>query len=122
MQRPVRCWLSVLLAVCVVGCSTTQTHFRPLGPVYPARLANAPVELFESGAPSRPFERIARLDVHFEKTALVSTSHETALKALQAEARAAGADAIIDIDERRSRINETLVLHVTGTGIRYAAP
>ncbi|MEP7245260.1 MAG: hypothetical protein ABI885_16510 [Gammaproteobacteria bacterium] len=43
-------------------------------------------------------------------------------KRVQAQVRAAGADAIIDIDERRSRINETLVLHVTGTGVRYTAP
>ena len=117
-----RRWSLVLLAVCVVGCATTQTHFRPLGQVYPARPANAPVEVFESGTPSRPFERIARLDVHFEKTTFMSTSHEVAIKALQVQARAAGADAIVDVDERRSRINETLVLHVSATGIRYTAP
>ena len=107
------------MAVCVVACATTQTTFRPLGNAYPARAANAPVEVFESGAPTRPFERIARLDAHFEKTALIPTSLETAIAALQVQARAAGADAIIDIQERRSRINETLVLHVTGTGIHY---
>ena len=112
----------VLIAACVVGCSTAQVGFRPLGPTYPARPADAPVELFETGAPTRAFERIARVDAHFEHTAGISTPRERAIEELKKQARASGSDAIIEIRTQRSEVGETLILHVTGIGIRYTAP
>lgn len=44
---------------------------------------------------------------------------EAGLAELKKQARAAGADAIIDTRENRSRVHETFILHLTGTGIRY---
>jgi uncharacterized protein YbjQ (UPF0145 family) len=69
--------------------------------------------------PSRPFERIARLDTHFEKTHFIHTSDAAGMAELQKQARAAGADGIIEIREMRSRVGETFILHVTGIAIRY---
>ena len=110
-------WLAV--ALCVVGCATTQSGFRPLGKAYPPKPADFAVEVFESSPPTRPFERIARLDTHFEKTHLIYSSHAAGFVELQRQARAAGADAIIEVREMRSRVGETLILHITGIGIRY---
>jgi len=111
--------LTVGLALCVVGCATTQSGFRPLGATYPPKPADFKVEVFQTGAPSRPFERIARLDTHFEKTHFVHTTEATGMTELEKQARAAGADAIIEVRVMRSTVGETFVLHVTGIGIRY---
>jgi hypothetical protein len=116
----VRALAIALAALCVVACATSQGSFRPLGAEkYPAKPAAFAVEVFERQPPARAFDRIARLDAHYEKTHLIPTSRETALAELQRQARAAGADAIIEIEEKRSRVGETLILHVTATGIRY---
>jgi hypothetical protein len=110
------------LALCVVACATTQSGFRPLGQTYPPKPADFPVEVFESSPPTRPFERIARLDTHFEKTHLIHTTLAAGMAELQKQARAAGADAVIEVRELRSRVGETFILHVTGIGIRYIEP
>ena len=111
--------IGALLALCVAGCATTQSGFRPLGKPYPPRPTNFAVEIFETGEPQRAFERIARLDTHFEKTHLIYTSHETGMVELKKQARASGADAVIEVREMRSRVGETFVLHLTGIAIRY---
>jgi hypothetical protein len=106
--------------LCVVACATAQGGFRPLGTEkYPGKPADFTVEVFDGSVPSRAFDRIARLDAHYEKTHFIPTSRETAIAELKKQARAAGADAIIDIEEKRSQVGETLILHVTATGIRY---
>jgi hypothetical protein len=117
----VRALIVALMGLCVVACATTQGSFRPLGKTYPAKPANFEVQVLKS-TPTQPFERIARLDAHFEKTHFVSTSLDSAIEELKKQARAAGADAIIDIDERRSRLNETMILHVTATAIHFTEP
>jgi hypothetical protein len=109
-----------LAALCVVACATSQGGFRPLGTAtYPAKPADAAIEVFEAEPPSRAFDRIARLDAHYEKTHLIPTGRETAIAELKKQARAAGADAVVDVVEKRSRVGETLILHVTATAIRY---
>jgi hypothetical protein len=118
VRRPA---LAALLALSVVACATSQGKFRWLGPEYPAKPAGFAVEVFESGLPTRPFERIARLDAHFEKTGFMATWHQTGLEELKRQARAAGADGIVDIQEQHTQVGETRVLHVTGFGIRYTA-
>jgi len=112
--------IGALLALCVAGCATTQSGFRPLGKSYPPKPKNFAVEIFETGEPQRAFERIARVDTHFEKTHLIYTAHATGIAELQKQARAAGADAVIEVREMRSRVGETFILHLTGTAIRYA--
>jgi uncharacterized protein YbjQ (UPF0145 family) len=76
--------------------------------------------VFREGVPDRPFERICRLDVHLEKTHFVGSDLDDALPKLMTEARLCGADAIIEIEERRSRIAETRVYHVNAIGIRFS--
>ncbi len=115
----VRVVLTALVALCVVACQTTQSKFRWLGPSYPAKPATFAVELFESGMPVRPFVKIARLDAHFEKTGFMPTLRQTGIEELKKQARAAGADAVVEIREMHSHVGETLILHVTGIGIRY---
>jgi len=96
-----------------------QSRFSPLGKSYPPRPQTAAVEVFQTGAPAKPFERVSRLDVHLEKTHLVPSSFSDALPELEKQARLSGADAIIDIRESKSSIGETRIYHVTATGIRY---
>jgi len=117
--RGMRLVVASFTALCVVACATSQSGFRPLGSAFPAKPADFTVEVFESGAPTRPFERIARLDAHYEKTHLLHTSRDTGMADLRKQARAAGADAIIEVREMRSRVGETYILHITGIGIRY---
>jgi hypothetical protein len=107
-----------LIVLCVAACATTQGKFRPLGTTYPPKPGSFAVEVFET-TPDRPFERIARVDAHFEKTFFATTFRNTAIEELKKQARAAGADAIIEIDERRSQLNETLILHVSATAIHF---
>jgi hypothetical protein len=103
----------------VSGCATTQSRMSFLGEHYPPRAADAAVEVFRDGVPNKPFDRIARLDVHLEKTGFVKSGLEDALPELKKQARQAGADAVIEIQEIRSQILETMVYHVTATGVRY---
>jgi hypothetical protein len=111
----------LVFAFGVAGCATTQGTFRPLAQSQPPKPAGVAIEVFESGAPTRPFERIARLDAHFEKTHFIHTTHEAGIAELQRQARLAGADAVIDVRETRSRVGETFILHLTGTGIVYTS-
>jgi hypothetical protein len=115
----VRAFALALIVLCVVGCATTQGNFRPVGKTYPPKPASFAVQVFDGALPDRPFERIARVDAHFEKTFMAYTMHDTAIEELKKQARAAGADAIIEIDERRSRLNETLILHVSAMAIHF---
>lgn len=54
-----------------------------------------------------------------EKTVWTKSSFDEALKELRSQAQQAGADGIIDIQEKRSQLLETMVYHVTATAIRY---
>jgi uncharacterized protein YbjQ (UPF0145 family) len=49
----------------------------------------------------------------------MTSRFEDALPELEKQARQAGADAVIEIEERRSQVLETMVYHVTATGARY---
>ncbi len=105
--------------LCFSGCATTQSRLSFLAEHYPPHAADAAVEIFRDGVPNRAFSRIARLDVHLEKTGFVKSYFEEALPELKKQARQAGADAVIEIQETRSQILETMVYHVTATGVRY---
>jgi hypothetical protein len=110
--------LSALLCL-LSGCATTQSRISFLGEHYPPRATDAAVEVFRDGVPDKPFNSIARLDVHLERTGFVTSRFEDALPELKKQARQAGADAVIEIQEMRSQILETMVYHVTATGVRY---
>jgi len=76
--------------------------------------------VFQDGVPTRAFVRVSRLDVHIEKTDFRRASFEEALPELMKQARLSGADAIIEIQERRTWVVGSQAYHVTGTGVRYA--
>ena len=106
-------------AVLAVSCATSQSRFVPIGKAYPPRPEGSVVEVFRAELPSRPFERVSRLDVHLEKAFFAGSSLESALPELTRQARLSGADAIVDIRESHSMVGETKVYHDTATGIRY---
>ena len=120
--RPARvCTVAVIAAVLVAmaGCASTTGRYAFLDRPYPARPADAPIETFATGEPSRQYVRVARLDAHLEKTGFMPSSLTEALPELKRQARRAGCDAIIEITERHSEILETRVYHVTAIGVRY---
>lgn len=84
----------LLIILMVAACSTTQNRYVP-------------------------FERISRIDVHLEKTHFIYSDLEDALPKPQKQARLSGADAIIDIKERKSSVGDTQIYHVTATEIIF---
>jgi hypothetical protein len=106
-------------ALASAGCMTEQARYSFIDKSYPARPAGSDVEVFTGAPPTRAFTRVARLDVHIERTYFVSTSLDEALPKLKEQARRAGSDAIVDIVEKRSSVGEAKVYHVTAIGIRY---
>lgn len=109
-----------LLSLFVASCAT-QSRYRSLsnGPVAKPLPETYDVQVYVDTIPQRPFEKVSRLDVHIEKTHFVGSSLESALPELKKQARLSGAQGIIDIRETKSRLNETTIYHVTGTGIRF---
>lgn len=111
--------LALALGVLLVGSCTLQSRFVALEDPY-SPLPNAyPIEIILSGVPTRPYKRIARLDVHLERTHFLTSDLDDALPELKEQARRSGSHAVIEIEERRSSILETTVYHVTAIGIRY---
>src|SRR5438552_11543429 len=110
--------LSLCFLLLLTSCETPQARFSFVGAACPPRPKDYPIEVFETGSPTRPFTRVSRLDVHFEKTFFIGSSLKEALADLKRQARLSGADAIIEIEERKSMVGETKVYHVTATGIR----
>jgi hypothetical protein len=104
--------------VVLAGCASTQGRFAPLGEPRAAKPADAFVAVFASGVPACGFERVARLDAHLEKTGLMPSSMEEALVVLRKQARLAGGDGIIELQEQRSQLLETRIYHVTATAVR----
>jgi hypothetical protein len=107
-----------LAALALSACVTSQSRFVRLEAPQPPLPAEAPVSVFEAGVPDRPFVRVARLDVHLERS-FASFTVADAMPELLRQARLAGADGIIELQERRDAVAEAKVLHVTATGIRF---
>ena len=96
-------------------------RFSRLSGNYPPKPNDYTIEVIEGAAPTRPFEEIARLDVHIEHSFFDTPALKEVMPELLKQARLSGADAIINIQERRHVLNESRVLHVTATGIKYKA-
>lgn len=104
----------------LVGCATVDaTSFSLSEKKFPPKPVDHKIEIFTYSVPDRPFERIARLNFHSEKTFFVSTGLEAALRALKVQAREAGGDALIELNESRSMLNETRIYNVSATAIVY---
>jgi len=112
--------LSLVSSLFSMSCAGPEPgRFSRLEGVYPSKPNDYNVEVFQGDPPSKPFTEIARLDVHLENAFFAHPSLKEALPELQRQARLSGADAIIKIVERKSFLNETGVLHVTATAIKY---
>lgn len=103
----------------LAACTTQQSRYVPLDQSYGPLPSYFPVEVFRFGLPEKPFERVARLDVHLEKAYFLSSDFEDALPKLIEQARLSGSHAIIEIEERTSSVLETKIYHVTATGVRF---
>jgi hypothetical protein len=109
--------LALLCSAC--KSMSRQGHYMVLDRTYPSRSPDCSIELFMQNTPSRPFSKVSRVDVHLEETFFGSPSFEDALSELKKQACLSGADAIIEVQQRRSRVVEAEVYHVTATGIKY---
>lgn len=111
-----------LIVASAQGCST-QGLFVRLGDVdAPPLSEDYEVEVFKDAMPQRQYIEVARLHVHREVTHFIRSNLDDLLPELQRQARKAGCHAVFEIEERRSRIGETMVYHVIATGIRYTEP
>lgn len=112
--------LILLSATLLSGCASSQARMQPIGDLTrPARPAACAVEVWRTGQPSRPFIKVARLDVHREATYFLQPSFDDLLPDLKRQACLAGADAVIDIVETKGGYLETSSLHLTATAIVY---
>ena len=114
--------LVLAITLGISACSAHQARHAWLGPEYPPWPPGHPVEVFQDGLPTRPFVRVSRLDVHIEKGDFRKASLQQVLPELLKQARLSGADAVIEIQERRTWVIGSPVYHVTAIGIRYAEP
>jgi hypothetical protein len=101
------------------GCMTVQPAAFPIGRQRPARPEQSPVQLFKDAPPSRPYEEVARLNVHIEKTFFIPSAFAEALPQLEKLARQNGADAIISVQEKKSRLNETFIYNVSAIAVVF---
>jgi hypothetical protein len=119
MSKIARFLLLIAFAFCM-ACTSVQPRFSFLDKPYPEKPADFDVQLFRDSMPTVPFKKIARVEVHVEKTGFHGSSLEEVLGQLKEQARLAGADALIEFDERRSMIGETRVYHVIAIGIVFS--
>ena len=119
MPFPVRILGFCLLALLMASCATSQSRYAMLDKSFSPRPEGWDVQVFQNTAPSRPYLKISRLDVHLEKVFFLGSSLDGALPELKRQARLSGADAVIELQENRSMVGETRIYHVTATGIRY---
>jgi hypothetical protein len=111
--------LLIICAFIVGGCaSPPEGAAVKIGKTYPPRPADFPIEIFTSGQPSRPFERVAIIHSHREIHDDLSWRLEEMIPILKQEARAVGADAVIEIHKRTIR-DMAVTYDVSGVAIRY---
>lgn len=104
----------------LAGCASVQPVAIPLGDHrLPPKRSDATVLVFRDEAPTRPHTPVARLNVHIEKTFFVRSAFADAWPQLEALARQSGADAIMQIEEKSSRLNETFIYNVSATAIVF---
>lgn len=112
--------IAALGCVLLAGCVSVQPTAFPIGDKrLPPKPSTAAVQLFRDAAPPRAFSRVANLNVHIEKTFFLPSAFSEALPQLEQLARQHGADALIDVVEKKSRLNETFIYNVTATAIAF---
>lgn len=118
-SNKVRATLLALTGLLLAGCATMQPTAFPVGERRPPKPSAAVVEWFRDAEPTRPFEVVARLNVHIEKTFLIPSAFDEARPKLEDLARQHGADAIIRVEEKKSRHLETFIYNVAATAIVF---
>ncbi|MBS0632140.1 MAG: hypothetical protein JSS11_09520 [Verrucomicrobia bacterium] len=112
--------LALALAAGLTGCQSVQPTAFPVGTRHPApKPPQAVIQFFQDTKPARHYEVVAKLNVHFEKTFFIPTSMDEARPQLEKLAREQGADALIDIVEKKSRLNETFIYNVTANAVVF---
>jgi hypothetical protein len=111
----------IVLLFFLGGCvSSMQPTAFPVGNKHhAAKPPGTPVQLFKDSQPTRPFEAVAKLNVHIEKTFFIPSAFDEVLPKLEELARQHGADALIDVVEKKSRLNETFIYNVTATAVAF---
>lgn len=109
-----------VITLLLASCATTQSDFVTIGQSYAAKSMDHVIQVFGADEkPSRPFEVVAEVFTTKEATHFITYSMEDALVELRAQAREAGADAIMEIEEERSRHLETSKYLASGKAIRF---
>lgn len=114
----------VLVACVLTGCAASEVGtFTSLGPSRMPKPHDYHVDVFEATLPQRPFERVAILDAHCESQWFATPSlQDDVMPELIRQARAAGCDAIIEIQEKHLESPgnfETGAKHYTAIGVVY---
>lgn len=110
----------LVLSAGLSGCVSAQATAFVVGDKrLPPKPDQAPVQLYREAQPQRSFTVVAKLNVHIEKTFLIPSAFSEALPQLEELARHHGADALTDIVEKKSRLNETFIYNVTATAIAF---
>jgi hypothetical protein len=114
-------WLATAL---IVGCAAAEVSEHVfIKQEYPARSKHDAVKIFTNGLPARQFERAAIIDVQCESQFFNDPTIGKAIPLFIKEARAAGCDAVIEIQETKAPYHnwtvETRVKHYTGIGVVY---
>jgi len=112
----------LVLSLGLTGCiSSVQPTAFPVGDKHlAAKPSGTPIQLFKDAKPTRPFDVVAKLNVHIEKTFFIPSAFDEALPKLEELARQQGADALVDIVEKKSRLNETFIYNVTATAVAFS--
>ena len=110
-----------MLTILFLTACTSHGRYTMLVPTHTSKSPDCDVDVFQAGYPSREFVKIARIDVHIERTYYLRSNLKDVLPELRKQACETGADAIVEIEERSSKMNlsETHIYHVTATGIKY---
>ena len=110
----------ILLGGCILLCGcAVQSRTRLLTEAVVAKPENCAIEVLRTGQPSQDYVQLARLDTHIEATHFVQADFDDALPELKKQACRVGADAIMEIEERKGGYLETRSYHVTATAIAY---
>ncbi len=106
--------LCLAAALALAGCS--MFSHRP-------EADERPIEIITSGAPKKPFKKVARLDFHVDKWSSKDPPSMADFRSeLVSRARLVGADAVTDIDWTLKGTPETGIYHVVANAISYRVP
>jgi hypothetical protein len=106
----------------LAGCASQVSTHTFLHGSRTAKPSGSLVDMYTNGVPNRAFERVAILDVQCESQFFATPNVRDAFPLFEQQARAAGCDAVIEIQEAKTPENwtlETKVKHYTGVGVAY---